>query len=101
MHLCTRWGVLRGYGGSVICLSIRDQCSPALLELGATLFGYQWTVRKYFRYEQLTRHFIPSSHSEHLPPPSPESKHLCQPQEAEVLREEVLVATLWGDSRGK
>lgn len=85
----------------MICLSIRDQCSPALLELGATLFGYQWTVRKYFRYEQLTRHFIPSSHSEHLPPPSPESKHLCQPQEAEVLREEVLVATLWGDSRGK
>lgn len=71
-----------------------------LAELGATLFGYQWTVRKYFRCEHLTGHSIPSSPSEHLPPPSPESKHLRQPQE-EVLREEVLVATLWGDSLGK
>lgn len=34
-------------------------------------------------------------------PPPPESKHLCQPQEGEVLREEVLAATLWGDSSRK
>lgn len=35
------------------------------------------------------------------PAPNPESKHLCQPQEAEVLREEVLAATLRGDSSRK
>lgn len=70
------------------------QCCPALLELGVALFGYQWAVRKYFRCEPLTEHSSPSSHSEHLPPPSPESKHLCQPQEAEILREEALAATL-------
>lgn len=49
--LCTRWERLGDVVavGSVCPFCV--QCWPALLELGVALFGYQWTVRKYFRCE--------------------------------------------------
>lgn len=90
-------GVFRGHGDCVISLSI---LCP-VLALGTRTWSCSvWLPVDCFSDVSILQGILSLILTINHPPPH-ESKHLCQPQEAEVLREEVLAATLWGDSSRK